>query len=124
MKRSSKEQKGFFSGKARFIWLYVILGLAVRDGARRALYGNECGALKLFGIPCPSCGMTRAFLSLLRLDIVSAFRFNPAFPTFIAAVALLILSIVDEKRRRLYAILAVIDVILLITVWAVRLALG
>ncbi len=36
-----------------------------------------CVFLELFGIPCPGCGMTRAFLSLLKLDIYNAFRYNP-----------------------------------------------
>ena len=31
----------------------------------------------LFGVYCPGCGMTRAALSLLRLDAESAFRYNP-----------------------------------------------
>ncbi len=29
------------------------------------------------GIPCPSCGMTRAFLSLLRLDFSISFYYHP-----------------------------------------------
>ena len=39
-------------------------------------YGITCVFLKLFGIPCPGCGMTRACLSLLRLDIMGAVRYN------------------------------------------------
>ena len=31
----------------------------------------------LFGVPCPACGMTRAGLSLLRLDFSAAFAYNP-----------------------------------------------
>ena len=31
------------------------------------------------GIPCPACGMTRAWLALFRLDPVSAFRHHPMF---------------------------------------------
>lgn len=30
-----------------------------------------------FRIPCPGCGMTRALLSLLRLDLNSAFHYHP-----------------------------------------------
>lgn len=30
-------------------------------------------------IPCPGCGMTRAWLSLLRGDIAGAFAFHPLF---------------------------------------------
>ena len=33
----------------------------------------------LFHIECPGCGITRACLSVLRLDFASAFEFNPMF---------------------------------------------
>ena len=35
-----------------------------------------CVFLKIFGIPCPGCGMTRAFLSLLKPDFYSAAKYN------------------------------------------------
>lgn len=38
-----------------------------------------CLFLRLFGIPCPLCGMTRSVLCALRLDFVGAFRFHPMF---------------------------------------------
>ena len=38
-----------------------------------------CLIKAVFGISCPGCGMTRAYLSLLRLDIAAAFRYNPMF---------------------------------------------
>ena len=31
------------------------------------------------GLPCPGCGMTRAFFCLLHLDIKSAFYYHPLF---------------------------------------------
>lgn len=31
------------------------------------------------GLICPNCGMTRAWLSVLRLDLVSAFQYHPMF---------------------------------------------
>lgn len=39
-------------------------------------FGISCVFLEIFGIPCPGCGMTRAFLSLLRLDILDAIKYN------------------------------------------------
>lgn len=41
--------------------------------------GINCIFKKLFGITCPGCGMTRAYLSLFKGDIKSAFEFNPMF---------------------------------------------
>lgn len=37
----------------------------------------NCPIKLMIGFPCPGCGMTRACLSILRLDFVSAFRYNP-----------------------------------------------
>ena len=38
-----------------------------------------CGYIALFGFPCPGCGMTRAWLSVLQLDLSAAFRWHPMF---------------------------------------------
>lgn len=51
----------------------VILGLAwlvLRPG---------CPLRNLTGIPCPGCGMSRAWLALLRLDVGSALAYHPMF---------------------------------------------
>lgn len=39
-----------------------------------------CIFYRLFGIPCAGCGMTRAYLALLRLDIHAAFEYHCLFP--------------------------------------------
>lgn len=31
----------------------------------------------LFDIHCPGCGLTRAFMSLMKLDFQSAYNYNP-----------------------------------------------
>lgn len=41
--------------------------------------GRGCLFRNLTGIPCPGCGMTRAWLSALRLDILAAFQHHPLF---------------------------------------------
>ncbi|MBQ3573415.1 MAG: DUF2752 domain-containing protein [Clostridia bacterium] len=53
----------------------LVLGGAV------ALYfsGVRCVWDYLFGIECPGCGMTRAYLALFRLDFKSAFEHHPMF---------------------------------------------
>ncbi len=43
------------------------------------LDGNLCIYKRTLGIPCPGCGMTRAFISLAKLDIRSAFYYHPLF---------------------------------------------
>ena len=45
-----------------------------------ALWLNTgCPFRNITGIPCPGCGMTHAWLSFLRLDLVAAFRYHPMF---------------------------------------------
>lgn len=41
--------------------------------------GLSCPIRSLTGIPCPGCGMTRAWKAALRLDIITAFRYHPMF---------------------------------------------
>ncbi len=41
------------------------------------LLGLPCVVTWLCGIPCPGCGMTRAVLALLRLDVAAAFSYHP-----------------------------------------------
>ena len=43
------------------------------------LLERPCPWLTLFHIPCPGCGMTRAWLSVLHLDFTGAFRMHPMF---------------------------------------------
>ena len=44
----------------------------------------------LFRSSCAGCGMSRAWLSLLRLDFAGAFRFHPLFWLPVPAAALLL----------------------------------
>ena len=37
-----------------------------------------CHLKREFGVDCPGCGLTRAFLSIARFDFESALHFNPA----------------------------------------------
>jgi hypothetical protein len=47
-----------------------------------------CPFYEIFGIPCPCCGVTRAWLAFFRGDINLAFRYHALFP-IIPAIALL-----------------------------------
>ncbi len=43
------------------------------------LLGITCPIKFVTGVSCPGCGMTRAWLSLLRLDVGAAFSYHPLF---------------------------------------------
>lgn len=40
---------------------------------------TNCLVQNITGFPCPTCGMTRAYKSLLHLDIKGAFEWHPLF---------------------------------------------
>lgn len=72
------------------LWLKILLwllgiGIFIAYGL---IFG--CTYKKLLGIPCPGCGMTRAWLSLLRGDIIGAFRWHPLFAVFPPVFALFV----------------------------------
>ena len=65
-------------------------------------------------IPCPACGMTRAFKTLLSFDIMKAFWYHPLFP-----LVILFPYIYVKMDKRLIYIIG----ILFIVTWIIRLIL-
>ena len=51
-----------------------------------------CGFARVFHVPCPGCGSTRAMLALLRGDIHGLVRYNPLAPFMSAMLAALCLQ--------------------------------
>ncbi len=79
-----------------------------------------------FGLSCPGCGMTRAFISLVKFDFEMAFYYHPLFPVVIIFVILALLDyfkiikLSDRvKRCGLWT-----TVILFFAVYAIRLFSG
>lgn len=57
---------------------------------------SVCIFKNLFGVPCPGCGLTRGFISILRLDFKSALRYNIlSVPIFAALVIYTLLLFFD-----------------------------
>lgn len=54
--------------------------------------GYQCPLLFFWGIPCPFCGMTRAFLCVLRGDLLTAFYFHPLWPVVLGIFLIFLLS--------------------------------
>jgi hypothetical protein len=44
----------------------------------------RCPSIALFGIPCPSCGSTRALAALSHFHLADAIRFNPLLVLLLA----------------------------------------
>lgn len=66
-----------------------------------------CGIRLFFGVPCPMCGITRAYMTLLDGDFCAALRYHPLF--WLLPLAALLLAIVKNKTaRRIILILTII----------------
>ncbi len=65
------------------VFILKLAFLALCGGVLLTVYLLDvpCPVLTHLGFPCPGCGMTRAYLSFLRLDIRGAFSYNGAFWT-------------------------------------------
>ncbi len=64
------------SVKKRFLLFILLVVYFVIAYAVLNYYGISCAFLEFLGIPCPGCGMTRALLSVLKLDFIQAARYN------------------------------------------------
>lgn len=90
-----------------------------------ALYLLDIGCVfrLMTGIPCPGCGMTRAWLAALRLDFAAAFAYHPLFWVVPIAFALAFVrdGAASSKLKRGIDIVIAVLCVLVIAVWIVRL---
>lgn len=61
---------------ARRLLPWVLIGA----GALLLSVTLGCPLRRWLGVGCPFCGMSRAWLRALRLDLAEAFRFHPLWP--------------------------------------------
>ena len=81
--------------KAHGIYFLIITIFVVLT----SVFGIGCPFLYLFGVPCPTCGVSRALLSLLRLDIRGYFYYQPmALPLLVAVWLMLHIKLFHHKR--------------------------
>lgn len=81
--------------------------------------GVTCPILLLTGISCAGCGMSRAWLALLRLDLPGAAAFHPLFWLPVPTAALLLLR--RRLPERFFRLSMAAVCILFITVYLARL---
>lgn len=62
-----------------------------------------CLFKKIFHIPCPACGMTRAFKLIFNLKLLDSFSYNIlALPLFISLSVISIINIIDIILNKQY----------------------
>lgn len=57
----------------------------------------ECPFLRLTGVPCPGCGLTRAILLLLQGKVDASIRFHAFAPIFLIGIVLVALAALLPK---------------------------
>ncbi len=66
-------------------------------------FDTPCQFKKLFHIPCPACGMLRAFKLILQFKIIESFSYNIlALPFFSILVLILMIDIIDLITNKDY----------------------
>ena len=68
-----------------------------------------CPSHGLLGLPCPGCGLTRAFCALARFDVTDAIRWNalciPLFVLFLLTPIVTVLELAGNRRLGFYRFL-------------------
>lgn len=69
------------NAKGKILTAAPVRGLTLVAVCAFAFWALDIGCLFRFamGMPCPGCGMTRAWLALLRGDVAAAFAYHPMF---------------------------------------------
>lgn len=83
-----------------------------------AAVGIGCPIKFVTGISCAGCGMTRAWLALLRLDLRTAFEYHPLF--WLPTVALIIFALKGKIPKKMYKLLLFTIVLLFGIVYMYR----
>ncbi len=104
-----KQHKDFILGAAAILFIYVFFHFA----------GIGCPIKFVTGISCLGCGMTRAWLSLLRLDFTAAFYYHPLYA--LPPVALLVYLFKSKINIKIYKIIMLTIIMAFIIVYIYRL---
>ena len=89
-------------------------------GAAQVTGIGVCPLRTMFGLSCPGCGMSRAWWEFLSGDLQGALRYHPLF--WLPVPALLLFLFRDRIRPRVFTGCMVFMLLLLLTVYGVRMA--
>ena len=92
-----------------FLFYFVIL----------FIFDIGCPTRFLYGVCCPGCGLTRASVSLLKLDFNQAIYYHPL--VFLIPVIAFLFIVKDKINQTILNTLLVLIIIVFIIVYCVRL---
>ena len=102
------------------VLILVLLGLSIIFLFIKKFWeitGSICLIRGLTGVPCPSCGMSRAIIAVINGDIINAFKFHPLF--WLPFVALLLIIF----KRRFFKKILICSIILIMLVYILRMTM-
>ena len=102
-----KKYKDLFVSAAAVLGLYFVF----------FLLGVNCPIKYVTGVSCAGCGMTRAWLCVLRLDFVGAMSFHPLFWT---VPLVMIIFILRKRYPDVFRTFVIVTVVLYIAVYVFR----
>lgn len=82
------------------------------------VFGITCPIKFITGVSCPGCGMTRAYLSLLKLDFKLSYYYHPLF--ILPTLGLIIYIFRDKFSKKFLRGLEIFFVLVFLTVYIFR----
>lgn len=104
-----KKHKDFICLVGTIVFIYIIFDFV----------GIGCPIKFVTGISCLGCGMTRAWLSVLKFDFAAAFHFHPLF--LLPPIAVIVYFLKSKINLKIYKIIMLTMVIAFITIYLYRL---
>lgn len=104
-----KRHKDLIWGAAAILFIYVVFHFA----------GIGCPIKFVTGISCLGCGMTRAWLSLMKLDFAAAFYYHPLYA--VPPLAILVYLLKSKINIKIYKIIMLTIISAFIIIYLYRL---
>jgi hypothetical protein len=103
----------------KFVGLFLAMGLALLWLLPPCLFE------RIFSVPCLTCGMSRSFFALLRLDFKQSFLLHP-MTLFVPVFVMLMVhrNRFNKNHRRVADVVMIAIIIALVVVYIVRLING
>ena len=116
MKVRDKLLRSFTKYKSYILLLLSLMAICVI----MLIFKIPCPIKLFFGVSCAGCGMSRAWISAIRLDLHGAFYYHPLWFALPAVLAALVWAKV-KNRERVYEVILISSAVALIAVWICRL---
>ena len=103
--------------------IIIILGIIIYIVLVSYFSSTLCVFNNVTGIPCPGCGLTRAYLCFFKGDLLGAFKFHPLFLLPAIVVIILINNKLEIDKFYIKPSLAIVFLRIILTTYIIRMIL-